>query len=248
MPTLILTPRQTPDSQSLWRAANRAGWRVVRLPSWRVPEQLLGVVEPVLYAEALFAPSLAAALNIELVGPSEDWLVQLPDHYRRRTVTLSPLGAARALTTPAFIKPPNDKSFPAAVYCGNELPTDFADDMNVLVAEIVHWSNEFRCFVKDRKLAAISLYARDGELQQATDFACRDEELVLATDFVTGLLADPSVPLPQAVVIDVGYIKDRGFAVVELNAAWGAGLYACNPDAVLPVLRAASFVRSNASP
>ena len=31
MPTLILTPRHTDDSQALWRAAGRLGW------SWRGP-------------------------------------------------------------------------------------------------------------------------------------------------------------------------------------------------------------------
>jgi hypothetical protein len=40
--------------------------------------------------------------------------------------------------------------------------------------------------------------------------------------------------------VDVGLIEDQGWAVVEQNAAWGAGIYGCNADAVLDVLYAAS--------
>ncbi|WP_373544586.1 hypothetical protein [Chamaesiphon sp.] len=54
MPTLILTPRFTEDAQSLWRAALQLGWSVERLQSWRVPDELRQVGEPVLYLEALF--------------------------------------------------------------------------------------------------------------------------------------------------------------------------------------------------
>ena len=45
---------------------------------------------------------------------------------------------------------------------------------------------------------------------------------------------------PQAVVLDVGQIVDRGWAVVEANGAWGSAIYGCNPDAVLDVIRHAT--------
>jgi hypothetical protein len=46
--------------------------------------------------------------------------------------------------------------------------------------------------------------------------------------------------LPRSVVIDVGYIDNQGWAVVEFNAAWGAGLNGCSPEKVLPAIVAAS--------
>lgn len=58
--------------------------------------------------------------------------------------------------------------------------------------------------------------------------------------FLDTLLADPQVVLPRAVVIDVGMIADRGWAVVELNAAWDAGLYGCDPAQVLEVVQHAT--------
>ena len=62
-----------------------------------------------------------------------------------------------------------------------------------------------------------------------------------AAAFADRFLADPSVPLPPAVVVDVGLLADGGWAVVEANPAWGSGLYGCDADAVLPVVRRASM-------
>ena len=101
MPTLILTPRYTEDAQLLWRAAGRLGWNVERLRSWRVAEHLKEL----------------------------DWLVHLPAEFRKRSITLATLAEARKGSELAFIKPPNDKSFPARVYQPAELPTDYDEAM-----------------------------------------------------------------------------------------------------------------------
>ncbi|WAS92153.1 ATP-grasp domain-containing protein [Nannocystis punicea] len=42
----------------------------------------------------------------------------------------------------------------------------------------------------------------------------------------------------RRVVIDVGAIEDRGWAVAEANPAWASGLCGCEPARVLAVLRA----------
>jgi hypothetical protein len=44
--TLVLTPRYTDDSQLLWRAAGRIGWHVERLQTWRVPDHLRNLEDP----------------------------------------------------------------------------------------------------------------------------------------------------------------------------------------------------------
>jgi hypothetical protein len=242
LPTLILSPRFTEDSQRLWEAAIQLGWRVERLYGWRVPEHLTRIAEPVLYLEALLAPSIAPAFGLALHEPPEGWLPQLPECYRHRAVQLSTLGAARALL-PAFVKPPNDKSFPARVYGPGELPEEFPDDTPVLVQEPVTWVREFRCFVHDRTLRTWSVYLRDGALQREAGFPSTAEEGVEVEEFVTRILADPEVSLPPACALDVGEIWGRGWAVVEVNSAWGAGIYGCDPVAVLHVLRQAAEPR-----
>lgn len=240
MPTLILTPRFTEDAQALWRAAIQLGWDVERLASWRVPNELRSVAEPVLYLEGLFGPTLAHAFGLNLPEPAVDWLPRLPDAYRKRYVSLSTLGSARGLTSPAFVKPPNEKSFPAAVYSGSNLPDGYDDEMPVLVSEIVTWEKEFRCFVLDRTVRTLSVYLRGGEIQRPLGFAATEGELDEVRTFAQAVLADERVQWPRATVLDVGVIKGRGWAVVEQNAAWGSGIYGCDPKEVLEVLRYAA--------
>lgn len=240
MPTLFLTPRQTEDTRALWKAAAELGWSIERLGSWRIPGHLKSVNNPVLYAEALFGPELATQLNLELVSPPDSWLVDLPAKYKSRHVSLTNLGLARKLVVPMFVKPPNDKSFPAQVYLGADLPTDYDDDMPVLVSDVVEWDVEFRCFIMDRMLKTFSVYSRRGELQRDNGFESSAVEQEHLRSFVAELLADPQVQLPHAAVIDVGTLTDGTWACVELNAAWGAGIYGCDPKLALEVIQAAS--------
>ena len=40
--------------------------------------------------------------------------------------------------------------------------------------------------------------------------------------------------------LHVGVIAGRGWAVIEQNSAWGSGIYGCDPEQVLQVLRFAA--------
>src|SRR5262249_2544025 len=154
--------------------------------------------DPVLYLEGLFGPALAEQLGLRLPEPPVDWLPRLPEKYRKRWVYLTTLGRARTLTESAFIKPPNDKSFPAQVYAGTGLPREYEDDSPVLVAEVVAWEKEFRCFVLDRQPRTTSIYLRGGQLQREHDFAQSEVEEAEALGFIRSLLQDTSVELPRA--------------------------------------------------
>nr|MBP6748287.1 ATP-grasp domain-containing protein [Xanthomonadaceae bacterium] len=46
-------------------------------------------------------------------------------------------------------------------------------------------------------------------------------------------------------VLDVGTLTDGRWACVEQNAAWGAGIYGCDPERVLAVVRAACHKRAH---
>jgi hypothetical protein len=153
---------------------------------------------------------------------------------------LGTLGAARRNEHPLFVKPPNDKSFPAGVYIGRNLPVEYPDEMPVLMSDVVTWEKEFRCFILDRALRTYSIYARYGELQREAEFSSAAEEDAGLEEFVAKLLMDPRVDLPVATVIDVGVIEGVGWGCVEQNAAWGAGIYGCDPKAVLAVVQRAA--------
>lgn len=148
---------------------------------------------------------------------------------------------ARTLPGPVFFKPPNRKTFPAKVYAsGAELP-EMPDGDPVLASGPVEWLAEFRFFVRDRQVRAWSPYWLHGASARRDEGWVVEPDLAAATkELVERLLAETSVDLPVAFVLDAGVIEGRGAAVVEANEAAGAGIYGCDPRDVLDVLRAAT--------
>jgi hypothetical protein len=156
------------------------------------------------------------------------------------------LADAERLTEPKFVKPADctAKLFDAAVYAsGRHI---FCDDAlsrqtPVLAAEPVDWDAEFRTIVLERRIVTFSPYIRDAWLarnaQGQWPFSLSEAEQML--DFCRTLLADDTVNLPPAFVLDAGFITSRGWAVVEMNPAWCSGLLGCDLSLMLPVLRRA---------
>jgi hypothetical protein len=241
MPTLVLSPRFTPDTIALAKAAEAAGWMVERLHEWCVPERLK-VEDVAIYGGELFAAFVAQELERPLLTPPDDWLPNLPTAYRKREVELTSLQKARSLRHPTFVKPVNEKTFPAGVFAdGTHLPTEetVSGATMVLISEPVVWEVEFRCLVLDRAVVTLSPYLRYCELAQSEDGRWQDARTEQARDFAQQMIADNTVNLPSAVVVDVGIITERGWAVVEANAAWCSGMYGCDPAEVLRVVHRA---------
>lgn len=245
--TLVFSPRANETSQVLSAAAHRRGLLTEHLTGWRVPEGFMLGGPAHLYAGPLFADAVAADLGIALLEPPEDWLTWLPASAVRRRIRLVPMAEAWGLRSPAFMKPPNDKAFPARIYRdGTRLPGPDAVDgpLPVLVGDPVRFGAEFRLHVLDGTIVTASLYAVDGDLEIAPLAEHTDGAAVLA--FATSLLDDVASTLPSAVVVDVGMAEVAGAGsapvpvVIEANAAWASGHYAGEPGAVLDtVLRAA---------
>jgi len=191
--------------------------------------------------ESLFAPTVAQQLGLELAETSMSWLPALPQEYRRRDVRLTTLAEVPNEQCPLFIKPPNEKSFPAQVYEDTDaLLRDYEPDTAVLVASPVQWMVEFRCFCLDGCVRTLSPYLREGQLCRLDGFSATEDELEQARGFAERVLRDARVHVPRAIVLDAGTIAGEGWAVVEANAAWGSGIYGCDPDEVLNVLEHAT--------
>jgi len=247
--TLVLSPRFTPDSMALRNAAIELGWVVERLRTWRPPAELTGL-EVVPYGEPLFAAVVADALQLALIEPQLSWITKLPFDLRQREIQFTDLSVARAVDRPAFIKPADDKCFQARVYgSGSELPETetLGARSPVLVSDPVEWESEFRCFAFERHVATMSVYSRNGDLVETEDgnWPTAPLESKHALNFANSVLQDARVAFPPAGVLDVGVIKDRGWAVVEANACWGAGIYGCDPRSVLQTLARACVQKGN---
>lgn len=248
MTTLVLPPRDTDDAQAIHAAALAAGWRVERLASWRVPPSLRGS-DVVLYGEPLFIDVITPALDVAVLETPWDWLATLPEAYRRREITFTTLSDATQRASTVFVKPTEDKSFPAQVYASGAALAAATQMLPattpVLVAEPVRWEIEFRCFVLERRVLACAPYLRDGESlhDETGTWPATAVESAEAWTYATTLLNDLAVTLPTAIVVDVGKLRGHGWAVVEANGAWGAGIYGCDPAHVLPVLARATRPR-----
>ena len=90
----------------------------------------------------------------------------------------------------------------------------------------------------ERQVVALSPYFRSGVLVQSWEFFGDEEEQ--AQSFARQILGDRCLPFPPAVVLDIGLIENRGWAVIEMNPAWGSGIYGCDPKRILSVLQRAT--------
>lgn len=243
-PLLVLPPRYTDDSNTLWRAAIAANWDILRLTDWRVPDELRkcdlssGIA---VYGEPLFVAVVAEALHLKPSEPPLDFLPQLPFNLRGRKVQLVTLHKARQRQEPAFIKPAGEKTFAAQVYeSGAVLPQLewLEDETPVLISEPVQWEVEVRCFVCDGQVQTLSPYWRGEKTAQKEDssWPISDEERQGALSFAARVLSESSLPVG---VLDVGIIAGFGWAVVEANPAYGSGIYGCDALQVLQVVRRA---------
>ncbi len=232
----------------MWRAALHEDWDVERIRGYEI-DPGLAAKAPVLYGETLLADALAEPLGLAFLEPTADWLPRLPEAHRKRTIRLATLADARALTAPAFVKPPDEKWFAAGVYATGaaiEVAEGMEDTYPVLISELVSFEVEYRFFVLDRAIAAGSIYIRGGAIARSGEgeWPAEPADTAAATSFLEAVLKDPAVEVPAAVVVDVGRTRDRGWAVVEANPAWASGLCDADPLRVLAVLRRATVARA----
>ncbi|WP_431774889.1 ATP-grasp domain-containing protein [Streptomyces cucumeris] len=245
---LAVAPGHSPTRDLLAAAARRRGMDVVRLSDPAAAHALRGRPGGHYYGGPAFAARTADALAVALLEPTDDWLPSLPRTYTRRRITNGTLAEARRLARPAFIKPPSDKSFPAAVHAdGSRLPTgpDLPPHTPVQISEVVTWAAEFRLFLLDGEVRTGSRYAVFGHLDVAPLDRHPRRSAVLS--FAERLLATHGHTLPSAVVLDIGLLSSPGrgtteevWAVAEANMAWFSTCYAADPGRALDVvLRAA---------
>lgn len=222
-----------PDKPDIERDALAAVWEqnggeVLRLGRFWDPPSL----DPSrvrLYGNDSFCLVLQQKLGLPLCSPPDDLLLSIPPDYLKRSIAKALLRDAGRFDYPAFIKSLIPKLFRSRVYQSQE--DLFAqcrepdESTEIMVAEVVHYTGEARAFVFEHRVLDCAFYEGSGDSAEAIQFI---EKLA------------PFVPLPRAVVVDVGYAEQRGWSVVEFNAAWGAGLNGCRPELVWPCIAAAS--------
>jgi hypothetical protein len=229
---LNLVIPDTPDEErdrvaEAWIAAGGVVTRIGRF--WDPPDMDRSAVR--LYGNDTFVLVLAQKLELGLISPPDDLLQHMPYDLLQRDVRVQAIESVNQIDYPAFIKPVTPKQFSAGVYAS---PDDLAEETEglssetlVYVSEIVQFQCEARAFLLASSLQDVAVYEGDGNAQEVAEFVSR---------------AAQQLPLPTTCVLDVGYIEGRGWAVIEANAAWGAGLNGCSAEKVIECISRATVV------
>jgi hypothetical protein len=244
---LLTTAQETSTTALLARAATDRGMEVRVLTGPGSLDALAGR-DVHWYGGPIAAARISGRIGLALLEPPDDWLVRLPHEYTRRRIELTTLSEAWTVRRPVFVKPPSDKTLPAAVYAdGARLPRTgdgIGPDTSVLVSDVVTFAVEYRLFVLDGRVAAASRYAVHSRLDTAPCHPgrLRDRD---ALRFAECLLDAAADGLPSAVTVDIGLVLDpdsgrEHWAVVEANMPWFSHSYCADEGKVLDVvLRAA---------
>jgi ATP-grasp domain, R2K clade family 2 len=244
---LVLGARYSDDSRLLGEAARIKGWQVVRLTSSLIPDEL-HQSECRVYAEGFLAEHLAHELGLVLLRPADDVLAQLEFEFAKRQVSYCRAKDFKRPTSSAFIKPADQKLFPARVYTKDE-PIDGLEHLQpddpILVSEVVTFSREYRFFVRDRQVLTGSIYLLANEIPQVPigyegegDPLWKD-----AIGFARQVVSQTKLELSRSVVLDVGLVKSGNWAVIEFNPVWASGIYGCDPLQVIECLEASQFLK-----
>lgn len=240
--TILTSPRYSQDSHIIAEAARKhQGWATHRAVRYQVPEDL---EDPVVYGEPIFCDIVAQRLGLNLLQTPPFWLAELPKKYLLRDVVGMPAKLLTGVRGRRFIKPADDKVFPAAIYEeGSHAPTRHVDPgCPCLVSEVVEFDTEVRCYVLDRNIVTAGTYLTADHIDDVSAQLAHEG----AQKWLRYLLEDESIPMPSALVIDVGFIVGRGWAVIEANPAYCSGVYmrgdgiSCDPGKLLPLLERAS--------
>ncbi|HVU17382.1 MAG TPA: ATP-grasp domain-containing protein [Candidatus Didemnitutus sp.] len=225
---LLIADKADPERDALANAFAQGGGAVHRLDRfWDPPAFDPRSVR--VYGADSFCLVLQQKLGFALCSPADDLLLHVPARFLQRRLEKVTLGDAQPLRFPAFIKPVTPKQFRGVVY---QNPQELAEECRglppeteVFVSKVVQITAEVRSFVLDGRVLDASAYEGTPTITDAIAFT---SELVR------------SMALPRTVVVDVGFMANRGWAVIEFNASWGAGLNGCDATKVLPAIVAAS--------
>ena len=218
---LLLHHRADCNTNDMWRAAVRSGWATERVDMagrFNTPADTSTIRY---YGNTLHAAIVADKLPVKFLPLDLTVLARTP--HAKRGIDLIHAGELTESAAPRFIKPAENKWFPANVYQpgdsparaqgGAGLPSDL-----IYVQEPVDMINELRCFVLDGQIHTASYYRIGREYCPAGTDECDNPAEVEA------MVADLAPHYPRGVVLDFAYTAKGDWCFIEPNEAWGRPL------------------------
>lgn len=235
---LLLHLRADPNTSDIWRSAIRNGWTTERVDMTGRISIPPGTPKVRYYGNTLHGEIIQGHLPLRFLDLDLEALAKTP--LTKRSVQLMRAGELGDITKASFIKPAQQKWFPAKVYQPGESPkrsqggAGLPSDL-IYVQEPIDMFNEVRCFCLDGKILTASYY-RVGHEYCPLGIDDVDRPKIL-DEMVTEL-----APLyPRGVVLDFAYTSTHEWCFLEPNEAWASGLYGCDPDKCLEAIEASQY-------
>jgi hypothetical protein len=230
---LLLHFRADCNTNDIWRAAIRSGWSTERIHDVIPPSVFEGASKVRYYGNTLHASRIADTLPFTFTPLDLTVLTKTP--LTKRRVEMIRLDSLTVIDKPTFIKPAQEKWFPARVYQPGELPAPEGGTLPsdlIYVQDPIDMINEVRCFCLDGKILTASYY-RIGHEYCPVGIDEVDRPKVLDE-----MVAELAPMYPRGVVLDFAYTSGRKWAFIEPNEAWASGVYGCDPERYLEVIEA----------
>ncbi len=217
-PLLLIPAKADPERDAVAECWLRDRGEVLRLDRfWEPPE--LDRCRVRLYGPDTFCLVLAQKLDLQLVSPADDLLLNAPIDLLGRNIRVLTLETIVRESFPLFAKSLIPKLFRSRVYGSSQALLDECQGLEpatpILVSEPVQIRAEARAFVLAQQVKTCAVY----------------EGLAEAPWAFVGQAAG-RLKLPVSCVLDAALLPE-GWALLEANASWGAGLNGCDPAAVL---------------
>lgn len=195
------------------------------------------------------ARAAATGVTLPLLSPGPRWLASLPRHWLGREVIALPAAEAHRLDPGWFAKPAEVKvsALPAAVYADADglvravAAAGLEPGSWLIASEPVEYVGEYRCFIADGAVTAVSPYLISGVTWDGFDPAAASSAGALhAAEFAQAVIDDigPGA-CPPGFTLDVGADRRSRWSVIEANASWSSNPYHCDLAGVLASIEAA---------
>jgi hypothetical protein len=244
---LFISPKygSRSDSVRLIEAARRSGIKTeTLLNSWEnVSKTISRGEDAALYGEHAFCEFIAQEMQWNLYQNSLDWVAKLPLTFIKRSikcVTLEEViemeNSGRCILDKRVLEPADDPCFQKGIH-----QTRFPRvplDTPILVSLDQEWTTKFRFVVVNNKIVTSCCYRMCGIYNIPTIWKTHCELDGMTPERFMHTLLD-TVNVAPGCVIDVGYLKNAGWAVSGTKPIWAAELYGCEPRPFLDALFAA---------
>jgi len=229
---LLIPDKTDAERDSIAESWNKNGGEVIRIAKfWKQPK-----LDPnkrvTIYGSDTFSLVLAQVLNLKLIEPKDELIIELHFKWIKRAVEMLTIAEVSTTLFPIFIKPLKPKAFKSKVYDDFDSfvreTKGIEQNAQVIKSSVIEIASEVRAFILNKEILDLAGYEGNSDLNSAKEFL---------TDFLQNYMID----LPKTYVIDLGHNQTNGWFVIEFNASWGAGLNSCNPDKVIAGIREATM-------